>query len=219
MLSGIVLLLLDWRLALLTFASPPLFALALWRADRLNTMLMQRLVLSGEMLSARVLDYIQGLPTLSSLGEAERYQPLLQALSNHRLASTATVIALMPAVAMGWVLLDAGFVVMLSAGAGSSWTGLSRPGHSCCFWSSDSFSTHPSPTSSIYRHRRDCCRRRWGESPKYSVFQFCPNRIVQWGPPTPPARRSMAAVTTSPRPSSRGARARCPMAKACSRSG
>lgn len=115
-LSGFVLLLLDWRLALLTFALLPLFALALWRADRLNTMLMHRLVLSGEMLSARVLDYIQGLPTLRSLGEAERYQPLLQALSNHRLASTTTVIALMPAVAMGWVLLDAGFVVMLSAG-------------------------------------------------------------------------------------------------------
>ncbi|EIU1655426.1 MULTISPECIES: hypothetical protein [Pseudomonadota] len=34
MLSGIVLLLLDWRLALLTFVLPPLFALAAARPGR-----------------------------------------------------------------------------------------------------------------------------------------------------------------------------------------
>ncbi|ABL69526.1 ABC transporter ATP-binding protein [Paracoccus denitrificans] len=116
LLSAIVLFFLDWRLALLTCAMVPAFGVVMVFADRVNARMLQRLVVSNEMLSARLLDYIQGLPTLRSLGLSQAYGPVEDALETHRRISLSTVTALMPIVTAGWIFLDAGFVILLAGG-------------------------------------------------------------------------------------------------------
>lgn len=54
----------------------PAFGVVMVFADRVNARMLQRLVVSNEMLSARLLDYIQGLPTLRSLGLSQAYGPV-----------------------------------------------------------------------------------------------------------------------------------------------
>lgn len=117
LISLIMLTWIDWRLALMTFATLPAFALAVVWSERIVRAVASQLVVSQEQLSSRILDYVQGMPTLRSLGlGGQGFASLSQALEHHRRVSHETVTRVTPPVAIGWSVLDLGFCVLLAGG-------------------------------------------------------------------------------------------------------
>ena len=116
-LALVVLAAVDWRLALATAATLPLFVAALVWGDRQYRGVWRDLVASLETFGSRLLDYIQGMATIRSLGlGGERFEALSQAMDRHRRVSIATVGRLVPAVAAGWSVLDAAFAAVVLVG-------------------------------------------------------------------------------------------------------
>lgn len=117
LISLAVLLWLDWRLALLACATLPLFALVVAWGEQVYRRVWSRLLASQEQLNGRILDYVQGMPTLRALGASgTSFTALTAALEQHRRVSLATVTRLTPVIALGWSVLDLGFCLLLAGG-------------------------------------------------------------------------------------------------------
>ncbi|SDE65295.1 ABC transporter ATP-binding protein [Rhodospira trueperi] len=107
----------DWRLTLALAGTLPLFALTVAWGDRRYRAVWQDLVVSLEAFGSRLLDYIQGMATIRSLGlGGDRFTALSEALERHRRVSIATVARLTPAVGTGWAVLDAAFALVVLVG-------------------------------------------------------------------------------------------------------
>ncbi|WP_273727512.1 ABC transporter ATP-binding protein [Brucella gallinifaecis] len=107
----------DWRLALCVVATVPVFLLVILACDRISHQVWLDMFASRESLNSRIIDYLQGIPTLRSLGIAgSESRELMRALANHRDISLATVTRVSPAVALGLSVLDAGFCTILVGG-------------------------------------------------------------------------------------------------------
>ena len=112
-----VLMAIDWRLALATAATLPLFVATLAWGDRQYRAVWRDLVASLETFGSRLLDYIQGMATIRSLGlGGDRFAALSDAMERHRRISVSTVGRLVPAVAAGWSVLDAAFALIVLVG-------------------------------------------------------------------------------------------------------
>lgn len=117
LLSFVVMLLLDWRLALAAIATLPLFAALVGWMDRVHRSVWERLVAARERLGARVIDYLQGIATLRALGLGGiRFAALQEALEQYRRTSRDTISRLTPSIALSWSALDLGFCVILLTG-------------------------------------------------------------------------------------------------------
>ncbi|MGQ3671238.1 ABC transporter ATP-binding protein [Xanthobacter sp. TB0136] len=118
LLSFAVLVWIDWRLAMLAFATLPLFALTVAWSERIYGRIWPRLLASQETLNSRILDYVHGMPTLRSLGlGGQGFEALGAALHQHWRTSCDTVTRLTPTVALGWTVLDFGFCILMAGGA------------------------------------------------------------------------------------------------------
>lgn len=112
-----VLLWLDWRMAVLALAGVPVFLAALLWADRVNLRIWQRMIDANAHLSARLTDWLEGLPTLRSLGLLPAWRGKLEVnLRTHRDAAFATLRHLVPPMLAGWIAIDLGLVLMLAGG-------------------------------------------------------------------------------------------------------
>lgn len=112
-----VMALLDWRLALAVIASVPLFLAAVAFSNRISRAVSIALVGSRETLSARVIEYLQGIATLRSLGlDGGRREALNKAVRDHRDVSLDSVLRICPVITMGLSALDVGFCVVLLIG-------------------------------------------------------------------------------------------------------
>ncbi|EIM77023.1 ABC transporter [Nitratireductor aquibiodomus RA22] len=116
-ISLILMALLDWRMALAIVATVPVFMLVVAWSDRVAVGVWQRMVLAREELSARIMDYLQSIPTFRSLGlEGRVSAPLRESLAGHRDISLSTVTRVAPTVGLGQAVLEAGFCVLLGVG-------------------------------------------------------------------------------------------------------
>ncbi len=112
-----ILAVIDWRLTLALAGTLPVFAITLAWGDRRYREVWQDLVISLEAFGGRLLDYIQGMATLRSLGlGGDRFTALSEALEQHRRVSIATVGRLTPAVGTGSAVLDAAFALVVLVG-------------------------------------------------------------------------------------------------------
>lgn len=117
LISLAFMLYLDWRLALCVVATVPVFLMVIAACDGISHKVWQDMFHSREQLNARIIDYLQGVPTLRSLGlRGSESEALGQALAEHRDVSLATVMRVSPAVAIGLSVLDLGFCAILLAG-------------------------------------------------------------------------------------------------------
>ncbi|WP_407977222.1 ABC transporter ATP-binding protein [Brucella pseudogrignonensis] len=117
LLSIAFMLYFDWRLALCVIATVPVFLLVILACDRISHQVWLDMFASRESLNSRIIDYLQGIPTLRSLGIAgSESRELMTALASHRDISLATVTRVSPAVALGLSVLDAGFCTILVGG-------------------------------------------------------------------------------------------------------
>ena len=133
-LALVVLVTLDWRLALATAATLPLFVATVAWGDRQYRAVWRDLVASLETFGSRLLDYIQGMATIRSLGlGGDRFSALSQAMERHRRASISTVGRLVPAVAAGWSVLDAAFALIVLVGGFLLVQGTIAPDHFLLF--------------------------------------------------------------------------------------
>ena len=108
---------LDWRLALAVLAGLPLFLVAVALGGRISRQVWTDLFASREALNARIIEYLQGIATLRSLGlDGGRRDALNAAIRKHRDVSLATVVKVSPVVTAGLSVLDLGFGVVLLVG-------------------------------------------------------------------------------------------------------
>ncbi|NKW81765.1 ABC transporter ATP-binding protein [Ochrobactrum pecoris] len=127
-LGFLVLIWIDWRLALVAVATLPFFAAIVLWSERIFKSVWKNLVSSQEQFNSRILDFVQGMPTLRLLGLGEKgFVSLSQALDHHRRVSRETVTRLTPTVAVGWIVLDLGFCALLFAGGLMAATGEMEP--------------------------------------------------------------------------------------------
>ena len=108
---------LDWRLALAAVASLPAFLAAVALGSRISRQVWVDMFASREALSARVIEYLQGIATLRSLGlDGGKREALNKAVRDHRDVSLATVTRISPVMTLGLSVLDLGFCAVLLAG-------------------------------------------------------------------------------------------------------
>ena len=116
-IASTVLMLVDWRLALATIATLPVFVVTVAWGDRRYREVWPELIASLEVLGSRLLDTIQGMATIRSLGlGGARFAALSEALERHRQISVATIGRLVGAVGVGWSVLDAAFALIVLIG-------------------------------------------------------------------------------------------------------
>ncbi|WP_378773873.1 ABC transporter ATP-binding protein [Methylopila musalis] len=116
-LAFVVMLAIDWRLALAAAATLPLFVLAVAWGDRVFRSVVQETNASKETLASRTIDHLQGVATIRSLGLGGlRHKALSDAFDRHRDLARATLKRLTPTVATGSTLLDLGFCAILLVG-------------------------------------------------------------------------------------------------------
>lgn len=115
--SFALMLYLDWRLALSVVATVPVFLLVVAQSDRIYNGVWQAMVASRERISARVLEFLQGVPTLRSLGlGARQMKGLDAALAHHRDVSLSTITRTSLTLTAGLSVLDLSFCVILLVG-------------------------------------------------------------------------------------------------------
>lgn len=71
-LGFLVLIWIDWRLALVAVATLPFFAAIVLWSERIFKSVWKNLVSSQEQFNSRILDFVQGMPTLRLLGLGEK---------------------------------------------------------------------------------------------------------------------------------------------------
>lgn len=112
--------LLDWRLALAVLSTIPVFLLVLSWSDRISRKTTSEMFASREVLNGRIIEFLQGIQTLRSLGirdgEGVGDGAFNQVLARHRDISLATVTRVAPAVAAGLSILDLGFCAIMVVG-------------------------------------------------------------------------------------------------------
>lgn len=116
--ATVVLLLIDWRLALATLAGVPLFVLCTVLSDRAFRRVMAPMGEARARATSRLLDHVQGAPVLRAYPGsviAGRYAAAVEEL---RSASVAMSVRALPAVALGSVALELGLVALIVVGAG-----------------------------------------------------------------------------------------------------
>lgn len=108
---------LDWRLALAVVATLPLFLLVVAFSDRIHLRSTAAQMESRERIGTRVLEFLQGMPTLRALNIGPRQmRGLSDTLEHHRDVSLSTVTSVAPTVAVAMSVLDLGFCLILLAG-------------------------------------------------------------------------------------------------------
>lgn len=116
-IASTVLMLVDWRLALATIATLPVFVVTVAWGDRRYREVWRDLVASVEVLGSRLLDAIQGMATIRSLGlGGARFTALSQALAQHRQFCVASIGRLVGGVGVGLSVLDAAFALIVLIG-------------------------------------------------------------------------------------------------------
>ncbi len=112
-----VMVFLDWRLTLAVVASLPLFLAAVAFSNRISREVWVELFNSRESLSARVIEYLQGIATLRSLGlDGGKRDALTAAVRDHRDVSLGSVLRISPVITLGVSVLDLGFCAVLLVG-------------------------------------------------------------------------------------------------------
>ncbi|MBD9628177.1 ABC transporter ATP-binding protein [Ensifer sp. ENS06] len=118
LLSGIVLIVLDWRLGLALFAGVPIFLLVLAASSESYGKAWNRLVASREEANARSVEFLLGLPVIRAYrlldGKLSRFS---DALAHERAASWAATRSLALSAAAAPAVLELGFVGVIIAGA------------------------------------------------------------------------------------------------------
>lgn len=119
-ISMTLMFLLDWRLALAVLSTIPVFLWVLSWSDRISRKTTKEIFASREVLNGRIIEFLQGIQTLRSLGirdgEGKGDGSFNQVLARHRDISLATVMRVTPAVAIGLSILDLGFCAIMLVG-------------------------------------------------------------------------------------------------------
>nr|WP_298101089.1 ABC transporter ATP-binding protein [uncultured Shinella sp.] len=117
-LSGIILLTLDWRLGTALFAGVPIFLLVLALSSRSYAKAWHRLVASREEANARSVEFLLGLPVIRAYrlldGRLSRFS---EALARERAASWAATRSLALSTVAAPAILELGFVVVVIVSA------------------------------------------------------------------------------------------------------
>ena len=118
LLSMAVLLWLDWRFAILALLGLAPILMVLQWSERVNRQIWFGMVEANARLSARLTEWLDGLPTLRSLGLLPVWQQrLVGVVADHRQTSRQTLRILVPLMMTGWIAVDLGFWLMLAGGA------------------------------------------------------------------------------------------------------
>ncbi len=114
---AVLMLVVDWRLALVALAILPPFLAVVFVSDGVYRRAMSGLLVARETLSSRILDFVAGMPVLRSYGLPSRgFDALARAIEDHRRISFETTRSLTRMLAVGWFVLDMGPVLLIVAG-------------------------------------------------------------------------------------------------------
>ncbi|MEM9946505.1 MAG: ABC transporter ATP-binding protein [Cyanobacteria bacterium P01_D01_bin.36] len=114
----VVMLVLDWRLALVLGASVPFAILALRYGDVVFAKVWRVQAAARVQANARMVEYIQGISIIRAFNlSGERLQQFRTGLSKYRDASLGTVTALIPALIIFLAVLELGFAALLLVGS------------------------------------------------------------------------------------------------------
>lgn len=118
LLSGVILVMLDWRLGAAVFAGVPLFLLVLVLSSRSYAQAWHRLVTSREEANRRSVEFLLGLPVIRAYRLLDsRLSRFSEALAHERMASWTATRTLALSAAAAPAVLELGFVVVMIVGA------------------------------------------------------------------------------------------------------
>ncbi len=117
-LTLVVLLLIDWRMALATFAGVPLFLLVLWWGDGVFKKVWREQTVARTEANSRMIEYIRGIPVVRAFNlGGERSERFERAMDRYRRASADTQTKLTPVIVGGITVLELGFAAILVVGS------------------------------------------------------------------------------------------------------
>ncbi|MEM9503263.1 MAG: ABC transporter ATP-binding protein [Cyanobacteria bacterium P01_E01_bin.43] len=118
LLIFVVMLIYDWRLALVLVSSVPFALLALRYSERVFARVWRVQAAARVQANARMVEYIQGIAVIRAFNLAgDRLQQFRTGLRQYRTASLNTVTQLTPAIVLFLSVLELGFALLLVVGA------------------------------------------------------------------------------------------------------
>jgi ABC-type multidrug transport system fused ATPase/permease subunit len=112
-----LMLMVDWRLALVALAILPPFIAVILVSDGIYRRTMSGLLVARENLSSRILDFVAGMPVLRSYGLPSRgFDALARAIEDHRRISFDITRSLTRTLTIGWLVLETGPVLLIVVG-------------------------------------------------------------------------------------------------------
>ncbi|MCO5147088.1 MAG: ABC transporter ATP-binding protein/permease [Aquamicrobium sp.] len=126
---AVLMLAADWRLALIALAILPPFVAVVLASDGVYRRTMSGLLVARENLSSRILDFVAGMPVLRSYGLPSRgFDALARAVEEHRRISFDTTRSLSRMLAIGWLVLETGPVLLIAGGGVMFVSGMASAG-------------------------------------------------------------------------------------------
>jgi len=117
-LTFVVLLLIDWRMALAAFAGIPLFLLVLWWGDGVFEKVWREQTAARTEANSRMIEYIRGIPVVRAFNlGGERSERFEKAMDRYRRASANTQVKVTPVIVGGITVLELGFAAILVVGS------------------------------------------------------------------------------------------------------
>ncbi|MCK9549720.1 ABC transporter ATP-binding protein [Aquamicrobium sp.] len=107
----------DWRLALVALAILPPFIAVVLVSDGVYRRTMTAMLIARENLSSRILDFVAGMPVLRAYGLPSRgFDALAHTIEHHRQISSDATRSLTRMLAVGWLVLETGPVLLIVGG-------------------------------------------------------------------------------------------------------
>ena len=118
LITGIILVLIDWRLGLVTLSSLPFAFLALSWGDKVFADVWKAQTDSRSAANSVIIEYLQGIKVIRSLNlSGTRFAGFIRQMKQYRDTSINTAVKLTPSVIVFGILLELGFVATLGMGA------------------------------------------------------------------------------------------------------